>query len=134
VTRVIDFDAFRAEQKADPLILKLGGHEYELPSSLPATLALDIIRRNPNEADVELESSELDTLGQTIFGGEEKFRRILSENNITLTELPELFKMVFATYNGEPDAPNLETPNPTPTPETGSSTSSKTGHTSKQTS
>lgn len=133
MTRVIDFDAFRAEQKAEPLVLRVGGNEYTLPSSLPATLALDIIRRNPNEADVELRSDELEELGQSIFGGAETFHRILVENNITLEELPELFKLVFATYNGEPEAPNPETPDPT-SAETGSSRSSATGRTSKRTS
>ncbi len=112
MTKVIDFDAFRAEQNAEPLILKIGGHEYELPASIPATLALDIIRRNPDESNVEIEANELATMGDKVFGGREAFNRILDENGITMAELPDLFKMVFAMYNGASDDPNPETPDP----------------------
>lgn len=110
MTRVIDFDAFRAEQKAEPIMLKLGGHTYPLPSSLPATLALDVIRKNGVDSEAELGPGELVTMGEGIFGGSEQFNAILSENSITMEELPELFKMVFATYNGEPEVPNPESP------------------------
>ena len=115
MTKVIDFDAFRAEQEAEPVVLRVNGHEYALPSSIPASLALDIIRRNPDSSDVELRADELATMGDKIFGGKETFDKIVEENGITMEELPELFKMVFATYNGtgEPDAPNPETPAPT---------------------
>ena len=41
---LIDFDAFRAEQQARPLIIRVGGTEYALPSSPPAAVALDGIR------------------------------------------------------------------------------------------
>lgn len=112
MTKVIDFDAFRAEQAAEPVELRINGHTYALPASIPASLALDIIRRNPDDSELELSASELATLGDKIFGGKENFAAIIDENNITMTELPELFKMVFATYNGAPEAPNPETPAP----------------------
>ena len=41
---LIDFDAFRAEQQARPLIIRVGGQDYALPSSPPASVALDGIR------------------------------------------------------------------------------------------
>jgi hypothetical protein len=112
VTKVIDFDAFRAEQEAEPVELRVNGRTYELPASIPASLALDIIRRNPDGSVVELDSSELATMGDKIFGGKENFSRILEDNSITMAELPELFKLVFATYNsaGASEAPNPATP------------------------
>ncbi len=115
MTRVIDFDAFRAEQKVEPIALKLGGHTYSLPAALPATLALDVIRKNSVDAAEELDPATMVDMGEAIFGGPEQFNKILTENNVTMNELPELFKMVFATYNGEPEAPNPESPSaPTP--------------------
>ena len=41
---LIDFDAFRAEQQSRPLIIRIGGQDYALPSSPPAAVALDGIR------------------------------------------------------------------------------------------
>lgn len=40
----IDFDAFRAERNAEPVRLLIGGVTYALPPSLPAAVALDLIR------------------------------------------------------------------------------------------
>jgi len=115
LTRVVDFDAFRAEQKADPIILKLGGNEYKLPPALPASLALDIIRKNGDDPTAEMDTGSLVEMGNAIFGGEESFRLILDDNSITMDELPELFKMVFAQYNGAPEDPNPESlPDSTP--------------------
>lgn len=110
MTRVIDFDAFRAEQKVEPLKLRIGGNEYLLPASLPATLALDVIRRNGDDAEAEMDPAQLIGMGEGIFGGEKEFARILDENHVTMAELPELFKMVFAAYNGEPEVPNPVSP------------------------
>jgi hypothetical protein len=118
LTRVIDFDAFRAEQKAEPLELKIGGHVYQLPTSLPAALALDVIRLNAEEGeDAEVKPDFLETMGRGIFGGD-LFETIIQENGITMAELPELFKMVFAVYSGEPDSPNPETSPESETAET----------------
>ena len=121
MTKVIDFDAFRAEQKVEPIALKLGGHTYPLPSSLPATLALDVIRKNADNSDEEMSPGDMVAMGEGIFGGAEQFNAILTENNVTMEELPELFKMVFSMYNGEPEAPNPESPSdPTPDPKASS--------------
>ena len=114
MTKVIDFDAFRAEQKADPIVLKLGGNSYTLPASLPATMALDIIRKNGEDASVELGAADLVPMGEAIFGGPEQFKHILDDNGVGMDELPDLFKMVFEAYNGEPEAPNPESPASTP--------------------
>jgi hypothetical protein len=115
VTKVIDFDAFRAEQKAEPVSLKIGGRDYPLPSALPASMALDIIRRTEDNASEEIEGAELLRMGEEIFGGKGEFDALLRENKVTLTELPELFKMVFAAYNGASEDPNPESPASTET-------------------
>jgi flagellar motor switch protein FliM len=110
LTRVVDFDAFRAEQKADPITLKVGGNTYQLPAAIPASLALDIIRKNGDDATAELDPATLITMGNAIFGGDETFTKILDENKITMDELPKLFEMVFAEYNGASEDPNPESP------------------------
>ncbi len=106
MTRVIDFDAFRAEQKAEPLDLKIGGHTYTLPSSLPASLALDVIRQNGDDPNAEMDPTQLISMGEGIFGGHDEFKKILDDNHVTMEELPELFKMVFNAYNGASEDPN----------------------------
>ncbi len=107
MTRVIDFDAFRAEQNAEPIELRVGGHTYQLPTSIPATLALDVIRLNAEDSEADFKPEQLISMGRGIFGGD-LFETVLNDNGITMAELPDLFKMVFAMYSGEPDAPNPE--------------------------
>jgi hypothetical protein len=110
---VIDFDAFRAEQKAEPLEFIIGGNTYILPSALPASLALDVIRRNALDSEAELDPESLIVIGNALFAG--KFDRVLDENQVTMDEIPELFRLIFAQYSGEPEAPNPESlPESTP--------------------
>ncbi len=107
MTNVIDFDAFRAEQKAEPVRLIIGGETYALPSSLPAALALDVIRMQANgkaEGD-EVDEQYLETIGKALFGGD-LFLEVIQKHNITLSELPDLIRLVFAAYQSP--APNRE--------------------------
>jgi hypothetical protein len=132
LTRVIDFDAFRSEQTAEPLELRIGGRVYNLPSSLPASLALDVIRMNAEDATAEFKAEDLMAMGRGIFGGE-LFDTVLRDNGVTMEELPELFKMVFNAYTGAPEDPNPESLPESVTAGT-SSASSATGRSSKRTS
>lgn len=109
MSNVIDFDAFRAEQQAEPITLRIGGKDYELASSLPASLALDIVRMNAGSGGLDEVSEEyLETVLRSLLG--DHYSEIISENRITLKELPELIKMVFAAYGGgvEATVPNRE--------------------------
>lgn len=99
-TKVIDFDAFRAEQKQEPVSLKLGGKEYALPASLPAALALDLIRMNATDADREPNMDEIERMGAELFGGTAVFHEVLREGGVTMDEMPELIKMVLNQYAG----------------------------------
>lgn len=96
--RTIDFDAFRAEKKAEPLELTLGGRVFELPPSMPAPLALDVLRLHEMGPDADVPLEKIVALGEGIFGGEEKLREVLTLGNVTLTELPDLIKMVVEAY------------------------------------
>lgn len=104
---VLDFDAFRREQEGTPKILRVGGHEYALPASLPALLALDVIRvqrdYGADGAPREVPIEELEPIATGIFG--DQLRRILSENRIGLDELGPLISQVVAMYTGDATPP-----------------------------
>jgi hypothetical protein len=103
MTRVIDFDAYRAEQKKEPVELKIGGKTYELPSSLPASLALDMVRLKADmDSKAEIPPEILGKLGVGAFG-EETFRAILEEHALTLDELGKLMQDVLRAYTGTED-------------------------------
>ena len=128
---VIDFDAFRAEQKAEPMLLKIGGKTYKLPPSMPAALALDIVRLKALEGDdANVQVEDLLKVGSALFGGEAQFQSILAEGGITMDELPELLKKVITAYS---PSPNRETRRAQARRGT-TSTSSRTGRSSKLTS
>jgi hypothetical protein len=96
---VIDFDAYRAEQAEEPVLLKVGGKEYTLPTSLPASIALEIVRMNAAGPDAEVSEAYLERLGRAMFGGDQ-FVEIIEANNITLKELGPLITMAMAAYGG----------------------------------
>lgn len=104
MTRTVDFDAFRAEQKAEPLELKIAGKTYQLPTSMPASLALDVIRLHESmEADQEPKVEDLLKIGAGLFGGAEKFQAVLMDAGVGLDELGDLIQMVIEAYTGAPD-------------------------------
>lgn len=133
MTRVLDFDAFRSEKKEEPLVLKLGGKTYDLPPSMPASLAVDIVRMHAEGLDdselIKQDPAALHRLGAEMFGGSEVFSRVLTDGAVTLTELPDLLLQVLQMYAGP-------VPNRAARRQTGrrASTSSKTGRSSKPTS
>lgn len=96
---VIDFDAYRAEQTEEPVILRIGGEEYNLPTSLPAAVALEIVRMNAAGPEAEVDESYLERMGRAILGGEQ-FLTIIERHNITLAELPKLITMAMSAYGG----------------------------------
>jgi len=129
--RTIDFDAFRAEQRGEPVLLRLGGKTYELPPSLPATLALEILHLGGMTDKTDVPPELLFKVGAGLFGGEAKFQAIMAEAGVTLDELGDLMTMVVKAYTPpSPESPG-ETPGETEEP---TSASSKTGPSSSPTS
>lgn len=97
--RIIDFDAFRAEQNKEPVILKIGGKSYNLPSDLPATVALDLIRARKEHGDNEdMPPDFLASIGQAIFGPDQ-FTQIMVDHGVTILEMGELIKQALQIYN-----------------------------------
>jgi len=88
VVRTVDFDAFRAEQKGVPLRFKIGGDVYDLPSSLPAAVAIDVIRLKSQLGDSgEVPLEALEQFGVAIFG-KELWDTVLDRHRVTIEELP----------------------------------------------
>lgn len=99
MSQTIDFDAFRAEQAKVPVKLRIGGVEYDLPSSLPAAVAVDMIHlksRFGDDSDVPIEI--LDTFGRSIFGPD-LWVTVLTTHRIEVNELGDLIQMVLAAYS-----------------------------------
>lgn len=99
MTRTVDFDAFRAEQQKEPVHLVIGGETYNLPPSMPASIAVEIIsmqQQFQDEDDVPI--NVLNTMGEAVFGTD-LWRTILVKHRIEVEELPDLLQMVLAVYS-----------------------------------
>ena len=99
MTRTVDFDAFRAEQKHEPVILHIGGEDYELPPSMPASVAVDLIhlkKRFNDDDDVPLDV--LDSFGKSIFG-DHVWEDLITKHRLLTDEIGELLQMVLAMYS-----------------------------------
>lgn len=109
MSNLIDFDAFRAEQEGEPIQLKIGGVVYDLPTSMPAAVALDLIRlRKDLGEDEDVPPEALEKLATSIFGSV-LLREILDRNRLTLPEMAELLQRVFEAYNPGDPLPNRKT-------------------------
>jgi hypothetical protein len=106
--RVVDFDAFRAEQEKNPVFFKIGGEKYQLPDTLPASVAIGLIRwRADVGEDGEIPVEAIDTFGRAIFT-EALWTTILDKHRLTVDEIPVLLQNVMEVYTGE--APKAESP------------------------
>jgi len=116
MSRTIDFDAFRAERTAaDPVTVRIGGASYDLPASLPASLALDAIRISDAQlAGEDVKEKDLVNIGTAIFGSIAKFREVLEKGHVGIDELGDLMKMILDAYTDEVAPPNLTTQAQTP--------------------
>lgn len=98
-SKIIDFDAFRAEQKQEPILFTIGGVTYDLPASIPASIAIEVIamqKINDSEDDVPLEL--LQDVGIATFGPA-IWKEVLEKHRIQLDELPALIGMVLQAYS-----------------------------------
>jgi hypothetical protein len=100
---LIDFDAFRAEQHARPLIIRVGGSEYALPSSPPAAVALDGIRLSRSGATT-IPADDVARLAEGLFGTT-VLDELLRVHRLTVTELQALIGQVMDIYAAEASPP-----------------------------
>lgn len=110
--RVIDFDKFRAESKEEPVEFIIGGKTYVLPPSLPASMAVDVLRMKANmDDDEEVPAEQMDNFGRSLFGPT-MWTELLGEHRITIDEISPLMEQVFEAYMGAPEdeGPKSESP------------------------
>lgn len=99
MTKLIDFNMFRAERDAEPVILVIGEDRYELPPTLPVSVALDMIEMKAtldDSADVPLDM--LGKTGEAVFG-DELWQSLLVKHHIGVDEIGPLIQMVLAAYS-----------------------------------
>ena len=113
MTRTLDFDSFRRERAAEPIDFVIDGKTYKLPSAIPASLAVDVIKmQNEIGAEADIPVEKLEMFGQGLFGPT-IWKQLLEDHGITVDELSPLLEMVMGAYT---DAPKAET-EPTTEPE-----------------
>ena len=100
---LLDFDAFRAEQQARPLLIRVGGTEYALPSSPPAVVALDGIRLSRSGATT-VPADEVARLAEGLFGAT-VLDELLRVHRLTVAELQALISRVMDAYAAEASPP-----------------------------
>lgn len=99
MSKTIDFDAFRQERNREPVHLVIGGITYDLPPSIPAAVAIEVIALKKDlgeETDVPVDT--LSMIGKAIFG-ESLWAKVLAEHRVDLDELPMLIGMVLEAYS-----------------------------------
>lgn len=132
MSRVVDFDAARAERRREPVILRIGGQDYSLSAGLPASVALDLIRMQAEtDGELVIPHTQLEDLASRLFG-EATWREILDRHRLDLEELEELLRRVIAALQGgDASAKDDGSPNPPagdrPTTARRGSAGSKTG-------
>jgi hypothetical protein len=109
--RFIDFDAARAEREREPLRLKAFGRTFDLPSEMPASLFLDLIR---------LEEEKGSTSKLTLRDSLRLMRHVLPQavldellqhEDLGLEEFAQLINLIVQAYKGEGMPPG-ESPAP----------------------
>jgi hypothetical protein len=125
-SKVIDFDLYRKERAAkenegpppEPVVFRIGGKDYPLPTDPPATIVLDVIRlKETKGTDATAPIEALASLGAAMFG-EENFREILTVNKIGAAEMGDLIIQAFGAWpdsTEEKPSPNRATRRRKPT-------------------
>lgn len=98
MSRYADFDAYWSEAEEEPFVIKAFGREYVLPSDLPASVALRILRLQRRYFDCAIPSDELMDLGLLLIGKEQIER--LCADGMTVGQLGELLQWILSSYAG----------------------------------
>lgn len=121
-----DFDEHFAEKRGQTLDFMLRGREYSLPVSPSFDVVLEVERMiRGMDLNEEVKGGRMERMCRKLFG-EEYFEQ-MKEDGVTLEELEAVLKWVWEIYNSSAKKDEGGSGNLT-------STSSKTGSLSKQTS
>lgn len=115
MSRIIDFDAARAEREREPLLLRAYGREFSLPPTMPATLFLDIIRlQDEGRFDDDLTDMEAYGLLRRVVPAS-VLDELRQEEDFAVDDYADLCRLIMQAYMqtgedgpGEPEAPSGE--------------------------
>lgn len=109
MTRTIDFDAYRAERRAEPVVVRIGGEEYHLPADMPAEVALEVVALRKEHGDnAQIPADKIGPLARATFG-EAMFNDLIGKHRLSTPELATLIVQVFGQYS-EAMVPNPTAP------------------------
>lgn len=98
MSRLIDFDAARAERTKEPLMLRAYGQTFELPGSLPAGLFLDIVAmEEARGSDSEVTFKDSLSLLQRVFPPA-VLDQLLESDDFGVDDFTELAALVVQNY------------------------------------
>lgn len=129
MNELLDFDAFRAEQLAETIPVKVGGVVYLVPASPPASAVLDSVRMQRDGAK-KLTNDAVFELAKGILG--ESWEAIVHTDGLSLPDLVTLIEQVAERQVVAVTVPNRETRRAQK--RQNRSTSSSAGRSSKRTS
>lgn len=135
MSNVKDFDAFWAEQGREPLVAKVFGEEYKLPSEMPAALSLRLVRMNmevklgKRQETEQVAVEELEAIAAELFG--KAVYQSWVDKGIGIEQLTHVLEWALSQYGGTGEDAEGETVAPE---ETTSTPSSNGGPSSKPTS
>lgn len=96
----IDFDAARAERAEEPVKLIKDGVTYLLPPSIPAEVALDLIRlRAAHGEESQVPAEDVERMARALLGKD--YDGLI--RGLTLPDLEDLLKRLMAVYAPAPN-------------------------------
>jgi len=101
--RFRDFDAFWASRNAKPIRFKAFGKVYTLPSEMPASFALKMVRlQQEGKADKPTEPADVLEMAEILLG--KKTFHELIEKGMGINQFVDLITWVINVYAGEEQA------------------------------
>ncbi len=99
MSRFRDFDLAAAERKAEPLVFKWAGREYELPPALPAAIPLEALRlRMEYGTEADIPEHEMFKLATKLLG-QEVLEQIVADG-VDVDTLGEIVTWAICEYQG----------------------------------
>jgi len=112
VARYKNFDAFFAEAKQEPIVLRYQGETHHLPSSLPVATLLHLQRLQAGGPEQKVSDQQLIKLFASVFG-QDRYQKWV-HGGMTLEQMMELLRWALTQYgmaaSADGEGPNAEAP------------------------
>lgn len=96
MTKYFDFDAWREERNAQPIIIKAFGKEYEIPSDVPFDVVLGLVHSMREGVEEITQVEQVLEMAESVFGKDtmDEWR----SNRIGVNEIKFMTEKVMAMY------------------------------------